>query len=276
MSYPENRKSTDKGFLPPRMTTAERDAIASPAEGLTIYNTEYNCLQYFKGTLWFDLCEGGLTPGPESDCPFIPTFLPSDETVVNDVISLTGETWMDRNLGAYNAARSSTDCWAYGNIYQWGRGSDGHEHRTSDPLPTSASTAIPNAGNPWDGKFITPPSSPYDWLNPQNDNLWQGGSGINNPCPAGYRLPTSPEWDSEIGSWGSLTPAGAYASPLKLPAAGQRNPYSGLLLVVGTSGYYWSSTVDGEFSRSLLFYSGGANWNNDRRATGESVRCIKD
>jgi hypothetical protein len=53
-------KSTDKGFLPPRMTTAERDAIASPAEGLTIYNTEYNCLQYFKGTLWFDLCEGGL------------------------------------------------------------------------------------------------------------------------------------------------------------------------------------------------------------------------
>ncbi len=33
-------QSTDKGFLPPRMTTAEREAIATPAEGLMVYDTD--------------------------------------------------------------------------------------------------------------------------------------------------------------------------------------------------------------------------------------------
>ena len=37
-------ESTSKGFLPPRMTTAERDLIATPATGLTLYNTSTNTL----------------------------------------------------------------------------------------------------------------------------------------------------------------------------------------------------------------------------------------
>jgi len=32
-------QSTVKGFLPPRMTEANRDAISNPAEGLIVYNT---------------------------------------------------------------------------------------------------------------------------------------------------------------------------------------------------------------------------------------------
>lgn len=45
--------STTKGFLPPRMTSAQRDAIASPATGLTIYNTTINAFQVYNGTAWF-------------------------------------------------------------------------------------------------------------------------------------------------------------------------------------------------------------------------------
>lgn len=41
--------STTKGFLPPRMTTAERDAISSPATGLLIWNTTTNSLNYYDG-----------------------------------------------------------------------------------------------------------------------------------------------------------------------------------------------------------------------------------
>jgi len=46
--------STTKGFLPPRMTTANRDAIASPAAGLIIYNTSTNKHQGYNGTTWND------------------------------------------------------------------------------------------------------------------------------------------------------------------------------------------------------------------------------
>jgi len=41
--------SNSKGLLPPRMTTAQRDAISSPAEGLQIYNIDLRCLQFNKG-----------------------------------------------------------------------------------------------------------------------------------------------------------------------------------------------------------------------------------
>jgi hypothetical protein len=40
----------NKGILPPRLTTAQRDAIASPATGLMIYNTTVSQLQVNTGT----------------------------------------------------------------------------------------------------------------------------------------------------------------------------------------------------------------------------------
>lgn len=45
-------KSTIKGFLPPRLTTAQRDLISSPATGLTIYNTTKNCNETYNGSSW--------------------------------------------------------------------------------------------------------------------------------------------------------------------------------------------------------------------------------
>jgi hypothetical protein len=48
--------STNKGFLPPRLTTLQRDAIATPDAGLMIYNTTVNCLQWWNGTVWYDGC----------------------------------------------------------------------------------------------------------------------------------------------------------------------------------------------------------------------------
>ncbi len=45
-------ESTDRGFLPPRMTTQERNNIFSPMYGLTIFNTEDSTLQYYTGRCW--------------------------------------------------------------------------------------------------------------------------------------------------------------------------------------------------------------------------------
>ena len=47
--------STTKGFLPPRMTTTQKNAIASPAAGLVVYDNTTNKLQCYNGSTWNDL-----------------------------------------------------------------------------------------------------------------------------------------------------------------------------------------------------------------------------
>jgi len=44
--------STTRGFLPPRMTTTQINAIASPANGLEVYNTTLACPCFYDGTAW--------------------------------------------------------------------------------------------------------------------------------------------------------------------------------------------------------------------------------
>jgi hypothetical protein len=48
-------KFNNKGFLPPRMTTTERNAIVAPAEGLQVFNTTSKCLQHFVNGIWQDI-----------------------------------------------------------------------------------------------------------------------------------------------------------------------------------------------------------------------------
>lgn len=47
--------STTQGFLPPRMTTTQRDAISSPAEGLVVYNTTTDRLNAYDGSSWLEV-----------------------------------------------------------------------------------------------------------------------------------------------------------------------------------------------------------------------------
>ncbi|MBU0486643.1 MAG: hypothetical protein KKA07_03610 [Bacteroidetes bacterium] len=49
----EIRTTTMKGLLIPRMTDAQRDAIDSPIDGLTIYNSDDVALQYYNGGTWY-------------------------------------------------------------------------------------------------------------------------------------------------------------------------------------------------------------------------------
>ncbi len=253
-------KSTTKGLLPPRMTESQMDAIVSPVEGLMIFCTDCvpKKILVFNGSYW--LTSDGV---PE---------LSLDE-VFNPV---TGKIWKDRNLGASQVATSSGDAAAYGDLYQWGRATEGHEIRTSSTTSTNATTADPNAGNSWDGLFITENNSPYDWLTPQVDTLWQGVNGTNNPCATGYRLPTRGEWNKERLSWSSNDAMGAYSSPLKLVLGGGRKGVDGLVPDAGVRAYYWSSSVNGVFSKNLYFTIGAASISYYYRNEGYSVRCIKD
>jgi len=240
--------------------------------------TQIGEMQYWNGTAWVTVAATENEGATLQMIGGIPTWVGGTPPTPTPNVTnpTTGEIWMDRNLGASQVATSSTDANAYGDLYQWGRAADGHESRTSATTSTNATSAVPNDGNAWDGFFITVGSSPYDWLTPQDDNLWQGVSGTNNPCPSGYRLPTEAEWEAERTSWSSNNAAGAFASPLKLPVAGYRDGSNGTLYTVGSYGFYWSSTVNGTYASYLNFFSSTAYMNSDYRALGFSVRCLKD
>jgi len=231
-----------------------------------------------SGTADFALEIGGLSCSltfivNSTDALYPPgsVFCASGPAIVVDVTNpTTGKIWMDRNLGATQVAVTSTNSPSFGDLYQWGRGSDGHQCRTSPSTSVLSSTDQPGHGS-----FITVCCGNTDWRSPPNTNLWQGVNGVNNPCPSGYRVPTSTEWNEERLSWSSTNANGAFASPLKLTMAGNR-AYSGSLLSVSTAGLYWSSTVFNLNSRHLEFTSSSYLINYFARGNGKSVRCIKD
>jgi uncharacterized protein (TIGR02145 family) len=251
--------SSTKGFLPPRMSTTERDAISNPADGLMIYNTSQKCINYYSG-YWRNLCSYDATASTAS--------ITFNSLNYEDVYSPgTGLTWLDRNLGASQAATSSDDGDSSGDLYQWGRLKDGHESRGSTAIAMTASNSTP--GNT---AFF---SGSSDWLSPQDNTLWQGLNGVNNPCPTGYRLPTSSEWNAEIDQFSSKNSVGAYASVLKLPVTGARNSADGSFFGP-TDSYYWSSTVAGTQAEFLFVGGTFAGTGPSFRAVGFAVRCIRD
>lgn len=176
--------------------------------------------------------------------------------------------WLDRNLGADQVATSSTDANSYGHLFQWGRGDDGHQLRNSTTY--NVRSTGDNAGNPL---FIV---SYQDWRSSINNNLWQGVNGINNPCPSGWRIPTSAEWETEIQSWTDKNNIGGYNSTLKLPSAGGRSITNGALFSQGSAGFYHTSTVSSSSVFQIRLFSTSTSVTADYRATGTSVRCIKD
>jgi uncharacterized protein (TIGR02145 family) len=252
-----NEQSPVQTWLLLLLDDEEGVSLTCDSNDILLYDNNSDCVEV--GCYWWsdNVCRG----------------VSESETVE----SANGRIWMDRNLGAFSVAQSVDDSEAYGDLYQWGRDSDGHQLRISETTSTLSST-----DNPSHTYFILAPESPRDWRTPQNDNLWQGVAGTNNPCPAGFRLPTVTEWETERLSWSSNNSAGAFGSPLKLVVAGKRDYGDGAFNYVDSVGHYWSSTLYSDTynkrqdSRNLLFDSNGALATYGTRANGYSVRCIKD
>ena len=269
-----------------KVLTSDANGLASwatPATGLPSSGNTAGDMLYWNGSAWVKVAAGtdGQTLTFIGGRPVWSGSLPAN-TVVN---STTGKIWMDRNLGATRVPTSSTDHLAYGSLYQWGRGSDGHElvnwtgslgqdQGTGVNGTTSTLSASDTPGN--SNFIITSAATNVDWRTGQNNNLWQGVNGINNPCPSGFRIPTGAEWAAEIASWSSQNAAGAFAS-LKLTMAGQRNDGAGFFSA-GQWGYYWSSTTVNPRAQALAF-SDTSLYNDadyDNRGNGYSIRCIRN
>lgn len=131
-----------------------------------------------------------------------------------------------------------------------------------------------------------------------DNNSWMTAGGVktaNDPCPAGYRVPTRDEWVgvnanntiSRSGTWdpsytnySSALHYGPNASTklLSLPATSVRGAGNGVLGAShGQYGYYWSSTVITTYPEMLSFaYNGLYVTPSSSPLVGYNIRCIAE
>jgi uncharacterized protein (TIGR02145 family) len=256
-------KSTNKGFLPPRMTTAQRNAIVSPVEGLVIYNTDEKALNVYNGTAW-----STLSPGPAFACGLSITvnhLVAGGVAPINKTVTYATVT---------NIPGALTKCWITSNL--------GADHQATSAIDDTE----PSAGWHWqfnrkqgfkhDGTTRTPNTA---WLSSIVENSdW---TAANDPCALelgnGWRLPTSIEWTNVDASGGWANRTDAFNSALKLHAAGYLYQSTGPWINQGLTGHYWSSKQSGtSLGLYLYFHGGDSSVATDSKAAGFSVRCIKD
>jgi uncharacterized protein (TIGR02145 family) len=251
--------STTKGFLPPRMTGAQRATITSPAQGLMIYCTDCGSSgepQYYDGTQWKNLIGGTATSSTPrvtigtqvwtTNNLDVTTY--SDGTVIPEVSDPT--QWSNLTTGAwcyYNNNSSSGT--TYGKLYNWYAVAGIHDT---------------DAGTP--NKIL---------------------------APTGWHVPTDAEWTTLITTLGGESVAGGKMKAITLwnspntdatnssgfralPGGSRR--YNGFN-DIGDYGYWWSSsegTTADAWSRHLNYGNGYAYRPNATKETGFSVRCLRD
>jgi uncharacterized protein (TIGR02145 family) len=192
---------------------------------------------------------------------------------------------MDRNLGASRAAISETDFMAYGCLFQWGRGNDGHASITwttstsGSPVNSTVSTTLATTDVPGNF-FIKVTSTPFDWRSNNNNLRWNSTVQVNNPCPTGFHVPTRTQLDAEFMAYSISDSASAYingpGNGFKFVRAGYRNNSNALISDSGISGSYWSSSVGTTAGGTRYIGSTSSANSTTVRSTGASVRCIKD
>lgn len=195
-------------------------------------------------------------------------------TITADVSSsvlINGVRWAISNVasaGKFAPSAESTGCY-----YQW-----------NSNVAWSVTASLSDWNNVWKGGYITPSAS----------DTW---TKVNDPSPAGYRVPTKAEfesllnttyvtntWTIQNGVYGRKFTDKASGNSIFIPAVGYRRYNGGFIAYTGSGAYYWSSTVcwDTFFSQAssngspyyLDFGNSEAYTYYANRACGYTIRSV--
>lgn len=300
-------ESTNKGLLLPRMNTTERNAIVTPATGLTIYNTSLQCLEFYNGSKWGCL---DFTPSPvpaagstytaphgvnaaafstNTACTtkLISTGYTSANCSGNVTVGsntypkvlINGQCWMGKNLNEAPSNYPYDNSWTTTSIGDLGRW--GYFNTTTPNGAAGFQATEPAAG---EGLL-------YQWKAAMNGSTAERAQGA---CPAGWHVPSDCEWmylEHGLGMTvadqiisGSNRTSGNVGKKLKLSGT---NDYSFSALLTGwrlassgsftnrnTTAFFWTSIT------SLMRQFNSADDVSARNAYGSSyavsVRCLAD
>ena len=210
------------------------------------------------------------------------------------VASGVWKEFMCHNLGANTSANPLTPSWELvGNYYQWGRNPSCFG-RDVIAAPNPCSSLVYGVAGPWGSTAANDNAGSITGWNTTDafNGAWQDGvKTVNDPCPAGFRVPTRVQWDGVsnsslntrtfIGTWtdGSTNYSSGirFGESLFIPASGLRDYINGALSFRGTSGRCWSSTEETSTRAWRLgFGNGFASTEHHFRTYGYPVRCIAE
>ncbi len=291
-------KSTTKGLLFPRMTTTQRDAIASPVAGLQIYNAEQGCMNYYNGTAWIGF-------GECFECG-TSTITDIDGNVYNTV-EIGTQCWLKEDLKVSHYPNGDAIPYIDDNT-TWGALADNNTGDAYTVYADNDNDGVVDIANPDYGYLYSYAAAIGDNWARDNDASTTAGQGV---CPDGWHLPTDTEWltlENEVETGATIT-AGATgargtdvgerlkevgtthwdtdagtngnSSGFTALPGGSRFNSNGSSINMGTYVYCWSATERIGISPlawlRLLVHSGAASYRiSFNKSYGFSVRCVMD